>query len=142
MHQIGMEKNHINNILLFSDFHIDQICNSCNKIFCMEDLLKYVEIWRQKDAVHVLIALNEVVGDVDAVNTVLFEGNHDASFDEILDEDWAAIRDDSLMGVNQNISLMIDSFHDLSMVQGTDDDWSMTSLPASCDESFTDLGLE
>lgn len=142
LQEISMEKNHPNNVLLFSDFHIDQICNSCNKIFCMEDLLKYVEIWRQKDAEHILMLLNEVVGDVDAGHTDLSEDDNDASFDEVLDEDWAAIRDDSLMGANQNISLLIDSFHSLSMVQDPDDDCSMTSLPLSCDESFTDLGLE
>ena len=47
----------------FSDQQISQVLENCEKLFCIDDILTYVEIWDNKHAHNILIMIGETFGD-------------------------------------------------------------------------------
>lgn len=82
-----------NFVLEFNMFHINQVMESCHKLFTVDDILQSVEIWRHHHAKCVLKVLNDVFGDVD-IESLCFEEN---SLDNTIASDWGEIRDDSAL---------------------------------------------
>ena len=46
-----------------SSLQISQAVNSCHKIFSVEDVKKFVEIWRNRYAVNILAAIHQYFDD-------------------------------------------------------------------------------
>ena len=82
------------NVLLeFNTFHINQVIESCQNLFTVENVLRSVEIWRHHHAGQVLKVISEVFGDVD-IGSLSFE---DDSLEDTIASDWGQIRDDSAL---------------------------------------------
>ncbi len=93
----SIQKVNPNTLLIFSDFHVAQICSNCDTIFKMEDLKTHVEIWRTEDAINVLEIMDEVFHDIDLPVTRKAKSLLDSMLEDYLDGEWANIRDDSEM---------------------------------------------
>ena len=78
----------------FYSFHISQVLNNCQHLFTLDDIYRYVEIWRKVYALNILCILNKVFCDI-VVNTDSLDlFDLDQSMDSLPDE-WLSIRDDS-----------------------------------------------
>lgn len=96
MHRGVGEVSHPNVILQFSDFQIKQICQNCAKLFTLDDLQKYVELWRKKDSKQVLNIISQIFQDILPDEDDL-PGSQDTTLvdnDDLVSE-WGEIRDDS-----------------------------------------------
>ena len=81
-----------NIFLEFEQEQIDQILNHAGMMFTLGDLRENVDFWKKSHVNAVLQIFNEVFGDVElpaAANV-----DDEESDDELLDEDWEAIRND------------------------------------------------
>lgn len=104
------------NILLeFNGFHIDQVVESCDKFFSVEDINASVEIWRHQYARGVLKVLSDVFGDIDIAQ--LADEDTDLMEDSIV-SDWGHIRDDSAFASILNVDSQ--DFEDISTFMDTD----------------------
>jgi len=100
----------------FNGFHIKQVLDNCNKLFTIDDIYKYIEIWRRQYAVGILHALDSVFHDVDTeeLNVFITKGMNESIFSE-----WGHIRNDS------ELLDMVDS-QDLEMGSSSDNIASMS----------------
>lgn len=48
----------------FTQFHIDQVLNNCEKLITLEGLHLFVEVWRREHSRAILHAISEVFADV------------------------------------------------------------------------------
>lgn len=80
------------NVLLeLGDFFIAQVLENCHKIFDVQDVFRYVEVWRKEHAVTILNIISQCFGDVELVA----ELDIDLMGDIDIDMDWEELRDDS-----------------------------------------------
>ena len=103
------------NVLLeLGDFMIDQVLENCYRIFNVQDVFNYVEVWRKEHAVAIVNIISQCFGDIGQVAEL------DAQIlDDIdIDMDWEELRDDSTL---------------IDMAQSIDDD----SFSTDCDETLT-----
>ena len=102
------------NVLLeLGDFFIDQVLENCGRIFSVQDVLNYVEVWRIEHAV-AIVNMSQRFGDMNQIAELGIE-----SMEEIaIDMDWEEVRDDSEL---------------LDMAPSFDDDSFLTD----CDETLT-----
>ncbi len=85
-----------NSILFeFDHYQIKQVIRHCHYLFCMEDILDHVELWRNTHANNVFIALKEVFGDMEDNNYASIISEEDFEDMELVEEDWEDIRDDN-----------------------------------------------
>lgn len=89
----------INILNEFGPFQIEQVLNNAEKIFSIEDIYKYVEIWRKMHANVVMNAFQEVFNDVSEDVSVLQQFDDKVIGEESLleHEDWINVRDDSCL---------------------------------------------
>lgn len=106
----------VNTLLGFSELQIEQVVNSCETIFSLEDVLRCVEIWDMHHAKKIINVLAHVFKDI-ATNTEMAEDESDEEFDddELLGE-WAALAEDdellNLLSVSMSLSEMDSTCHD------------------------------
>lgn len=81
-----------NIILEFNDFHIQQVLQSCHSIFTLQDILEFVEVWRNHYAVGILKAIKDVFQDID-IDLPSLEEQLELNDTEL--SEWNDIRDDS-----------------------------------------------
>eukprot|EP00794_Sanderia_malayensis_P001562 gene1562-1722_t len=55
-----------NCLMQFCDFHVEQVLQSCEKIFSLHDNLQNVEIWNACNANKILKFIQEIFGDLDS----------------------------------------------------------------------------
>ena len=93
---------------------IDQVLENCHRIFNVQDVFNYVEVWRKEHAVAIVNIISQCFGDIGQVAEL------DAQIlDDIdIDMDWEELRDDSTL---------------IDMAQSIDDD----SFSTDCDETLT-----
>ena len=93
--------------LEFGHSQINQVLENCHLLFSFTDIKKYVEIWRNVYANNVLVALHEVFKDfpLEVSNLKLtMDDEH-----EIIDTDWAEIRDDTSMAFDFDNSTLLEN---------------------------------
>ena len=78
----------------FYSFHISQVLNNCQHLFTLDDIYRYVEIWRKVYALNILCILRKVFCDIVVNTDSLNLFDLDQSMDSLPDE-WLSIRDDS-----------------------------------------------
>ena len=76
----------------FTQFHIDQVLNNCEKLITLEGVQLFVELWRREHSRAILHAISEVFADV--ASTELEAVEDEVEFD-IIDQEWASLCDDS-----------------------------------------------
>ena len=88
----------------FTDFHICQVLSHCHKLFTVDDIISFVEVWRTYHAHNILQALNDVFHDIDETELDATSTNLSVlSIEDETDETWMQVRDDS------NLDLFDDS---------------------------------
>lgn len=103
------------NVLLeLGDFFIDQVLENCFRIFNVQDVLNYVEVWRIEHAVAIVNIMAQHFGDIDEAAVLAVEVMEDVT----IDMDWEEVRDNSDL---------------LDMAPSLDDD----SFFTDCDETLT-----
>ncbi len=77
----------------FSSFQIDQIIASCEYIFTIEDVFKFVEIWRQSHASRVLQFVHDIFQDFELRPEDLKYGEEQLPEEmDIVHEDWEVLQ--------------------------------------------------
>lgn len=76
---------------VLGDFFIAQVLENCHKIFDVNDVFRYVEVWRKEHAIAILNIISQCFGDVELVA----ELDIDLMEDVEVDMDWEDLRDDS-----------------------------------------------
>ena len=109
----------------FYSFHINQVLTNCQFLFTLDDVYRYVEIWRKVYALNILYSIDKVFGDIKEDIGSLNLLDIDQSMDSLPDE-WVSIRDDSEA---EDLALwdsyMLQSFQDCSQVTHEDDEINM-----------------
>lgn len=83
-----------NHILEFNNFHINEVIESCHKLFTVEDILSNVEIWRHQYAIGILKQISDVFGDIMEIPTI---EDDESGSDYSIISDWDQIRNDSTL---------------------------------------------
>lgn len=84
------------NILLeFNMFHFNQVVENCHRIFTLQDVQRYIEIWRMSYAVLILSAISQVFGDIDFDPTDFDLGKETLELTSY--SDWSQIQNDSTL---------------------------------------------
>jgi len=90
-----LEKLHIvscpNVPLQLGDFFIAQVLENCHKIFDVQDVFRYVEVWQKEHAIAILNIISQCFGDVELVAAL----DIDLMEDVDIDMDWEDLKDDS-----------------------------------------------
>lgn len=82
------------NVLLeLGDFFINQVLENCHKIFKVQDVFNYVEVWRKEHAIAILDIIGGCFGDIQKVAELDVELMEDID----IDMDWEELRDDSTL---------------------------------------------
>ena len=82
-----------NNFLEFGMKQIDDIIEHANLIFCVEDVMKYIDIWQKKHAHLVIEIFDSLFGDI--VNSTEDDCSSDDEYsDEENANDWNQVVDD------------------------------------------------
>eukprot|EP00794_Sanderia_malayensis_P020986 gene20986-23039_t len=97
-----------NCLMQFCEFHIEQVLQSCEKIFSLHDILQNVEIWNASDAHKILKFIQEIFGDLDSdiLDEMDTPENCFEAHEADLHEDWLNLRDDSEISQGNFESLM------------------------------------
>lgn len=101
-------------LLELGDFFIDQVLENCFRIFNVQDVLNYVEVWCIEHAVAIVNIMAQHFGDIDEAAILAVEVMEDVT----IDMDWEEVRDNSDL---------------LDMAPSLDDDIFFTD----CDETLT-----
>lgn len=101
-------------LLELGDFFIDQVLENCFRIFNVQDVLNYVEVWCIEHAVAIVNIMAQHFGDIDEAAILAVEVMEDVT----IDMDWEEVRDNSDL---------------LDMAPSLDDD----SFFTDCDETLT-----
>lgn len=84
------------NILMeFNRFHIKQVVNNCHLLFCLNDVLKHIEIWQKQYAHVILQFVAEVFDDIEYNYPENTSNDNISSLDESINSVWNDIRNDS-----------------------------------------------
>lgn len=82
--------------LEFTDFHINQVMSHCHKLFTVDDIVSFVEIWRTYHAYNIFQALNDVFYDIDETELDATSANLSIlNIEDETNETWMQVRDDS-----------------------------------------------
>ena len=104
----------------FSELQIAQALENCNRLFSLDDVIKYVEIWDVKHALVIMDIINQTFGDGSKSCNIPFAGVGEESAgsdDDNLDmlEEWnTLVNDDYLLALavdNLSPSLLNISIH-------------------------------
>ena len=69
--------------------------NNCDKLRTLLDVQLFVEVWRREHSRTVLRAISEVFADVESTELETVEIDEDEVEFDIIDQEWASLRDDS-----------------------------------------------
>ena len=88
----------LSSLLGFSELQIEQVVINCETLFCLEDVLRSIEIWDMRHAKKILDVLSDVFGGIDSsvlsiVHNAGVENDDEGDNDELLEE-WAALAED------------------------------------------------
>ncbi|CAB4025121.1 Hypothetical predicted protein, partial [Paramuricea clavata] len=85
------------NVLMeFNKFHIKQVANNCHLLFCLDDVLEHIEIWRHQYACVILQVISEVFGDIEyAYSDADLSIENISMLDESINSVWNELREDS-----------------------------------------------
>lgn len=85
--------------LEFNQYHTEQVMNNCHRLFAVDDITSYVEIWRANHANNILLLLSKVFQDmIIYVDSLVFEDkSDDDEEDDELNSTWQGICDDSAL---------------------------------------------
>ena len=89
----------LSSLLGFSELQIEQVVINCETLFCLEDVLRSIEIWDiLRHAKKILDVLSDVFGDIDSsvlnmLHNTGVESDDECDDDELLGE-WAALAED------------------------------------------------
>lgn len=88
----------LSSLLGFSELQIEQVVINCETLFCLEDVLRSIEIWDMRHAKKILDVLSDVFGDIDSsvlnmLDNTGVESDDECDDDELLGE-WAALAED------------------------------------------------
>ena len=75
----------------FDHYQIKQVLENCCYVYTINDLLEYVELWRNTHANNVMAILAEIFDDIDSNFDRL---DSDTEEMDIKEEDWKEIMDD------------------------------------------------
>lgn len=126
---IGLSTSSIKFLLGFSELQISQVFENCDKLFSLDDVVKYVEIWDIRHAHKIMDIINRTFGD--GYNIQLDETceESDDSDDDYLDipEEWnLLLNDDDLLDLEvDNLST---SLFDIS-IDNPDNSTDTVSIP-------------
>lgn len=122
----------LNTLLGFSEIQIEQVVDNCENIFCLEDVMRTVEIWDMCHAKTILDVLGHVFGDIAVNIDNMGHGSEAESNDELdeLDDDellgeWAALVEDEDL-----LNLLTDSLS-FSLMDSTNQDATQQSTDCS-----------
>ena len=76
----------------FDHYQIKQVLEKCCYVYTIDDLLEYVELWRNTHANNVMAILAEIFDDIDSNCDRLDSDNKKMDIEE---EDWKEIMDDA-----------------------------------------------
>ena len=79
----------------FDFYQISQIISNCHRLFTLEDITKYVELWRHTHANNVFLILADTFRDMEDLPSDALLTESDFMDMEVVTEDWEIIRDDS-----------------------------------------------
>ena len=78
------------NVLLeLGDFFIEQVLENCSKIFTVQDVFKYLDVWRKEHAIAIINIISRCFGDIEQVEELDIELTE--SMD--IDMDWEELLD-------------------------------------------------
>ena len=84
------------NILMeFNRFHIQQVVNNCHLLFCLNDVLEHIEIWRNQHAHVILQIIADVFNDIVYIPDNTTSNDNISSLDETINSVWSELRNDS-----------------------------------------------
>ena len=83
----------VNMLHEFTPLHIKQVLDNCDKIKTVQDVEKFIEVWRKEHSRAILGAIHQVFGDVACGELEALEKEVDGM--EEFAQEWADIRDDS-----------------------------------------------
>ena len=88
----------------FDNLQINQVLKHCENIFTLNDLFKFVEIWRYRHAKEILRIFYEVFGDVD----IAFSDDDEEEFEdmEIVHDDWNDLQDTASSPISVSSTIM------------------------------------
>ena len=103
----------LNVLLGFSELQVEQVINSCDSLFSLDDICDNVEIWDMKHAHRIMNMINHVFGDVSTSSAVSqssctsLDSDSDDELDDMLLGEWTAlIEDEDLLNmIADNLSL-------------------------------------
>ena len=81
----------------FGYFQIEQVLSNAEKIFSLEDVYKYVEVWRKVHANVIMGCFQEVFNDVNIDVSYYFDEDVIEEESMLDNEDWVNVRDDSCL---------------------------------------------
>ena len=80
----------------FTDFHICQVLSHCHRLFTIEDIISFVEVWRTYHAYYILQALSDVFHEIDETELDASPTNLSVlNIEDETDETWMQVSDDS-----------------------------------------------
>ena len=88
----------LSSLLGFSELQIEQVVINCETLFCLDDVLRSIEIWDMRHAKKILDVLSDVFGDIDSsvlnmLHNTGVQSDDECDDDELLGE-WAALAED------------------------------------------------
>eukprot|EP00112_Aurelia_sp_Birch-Aquarium-sp1_P025275 Seg832.4 transcript_id=Seg832.4/GoldUCD/mRNA.D3Y31 product="ATP-dependent DNA helicase RecQ" protein_id=Seg832.4/GoldUCD/D3Y31 len=104
--------------LEFNDFQINQVLSHCEFLFTFDDVLDFVEIWKNVHAEHILLSVNEIFQDFEIqLDALQFNQSESHDITE-LNSSWLEIRDDSFHHIGIEESIL--SSHGISFESGSE----------------------
>ena len=79
----------------FTLFHINQVLKCCEFLNCIDDIEKYIEVWRREHSLAILKALADVFTSDNLVVPDISESEFDDYEESEVQLEWLDIRDDS-----------------------------------------------
>ena len=120
--------------LEFNDFQINQVLSQCEFLFTLDDVLDFVEIWKNLHAEKVLLCVHEVFHDFE-IQFDAVEINQSESHDHTeLNSSWLQIRDDSFHPIDIEESMLLSQ--DISFECGREIEENRTEF-LSCMPSYS-----
>lgn len=95
----NVKKSNMKFLIGFSELQIDQVKKNCDKLFTIDDVLHYVEIWDIKHAHNILRMVSQTFGDVSheyATNNIQLEQEESLEDNDDFD-DWNYILEDDAL---------------------------------------------
>lgn len=106
--------SYANMLFEFDSLQISQAVNSCYKIFSIEDVKKFVEIWRNRYAVNILAAIHQIFNDFQL----------DIEVEDLAEDDQSTLEDS--LHWDESVLSSINTTH-LENLECTEQDIEMSS---------------